>query len=92
MTDAEGILRFESGEYNLILEDGESVENAVLVRNLSAGMLVALPDDRSIRFIQWPAIRSVNVIREELVQENRLCRWSGYTCYSETMNEPIASE
>ena len=90
--NAEGILRFESGQYNLILEDEDPIYNAVLVRNLSAGMLVALPNDRSIRFIQWPEIRSVNVIREELVQENRLCRWTGYTCYSEPMNEPIASE
>ncbi len=92
MIDAEEILRFDEGEYSLILEDGDAINNAVLVRNLSAGMLVALPDERSIRFIQWSAIRSVNVIREELVQENRLCRWTGYTCYSETMNEPIASE
>ncbi len=90
--NAERILRFDEGEYSLILEDGDAINNAVLVRNLSAGILVALPDDRSIRFIQWPEIRSVNVIREELIQENRLCEWTGYTCYSETMNVSHTSE
>ncbi len=50
MHNAEEILRFDSGQYNLILEDEDPIYNAVLVRNLSAGMLVALPDDRSIRY------------------------------------------
>ena len=90
--NAERILRFDEGEYSLILEDGGAINNAVLVRNLSAGILVALPDDKNIRFIQWPEIRSVNVIREELIQENRLCEWIGYTCYSETMNVSHTSE
>ena len=92
MYNAEEILRFDSGQYNLILEEEDPIYNAVLVRNLSAGMLVALPDDRSIRYIQWTDISSVNVIGKEFHQENRLCRWTEYTCFSEAQNVSNDSE
>ena len=80
MIESERILRFDEGEYVVELANGDTIDNAVLVRNLSTGMLVANPNDRSISFIQSSVIRSVRKTEIDPPQYHRLCEWTGLSC------------
>lgn len=77
----EGDYEMDSG-YRIILEDDRAINHVMPVRNMTAGMLVAVPLENRITFLPWGEIQSVDHIVETAGQEgHRLCRWFGAGCF-----------
>ncbi len=75
--DAQKIQNAEKGTYSINLEDIGVIEDVLVVRNLAAGVIIAIPHERRIQFYPWSDIKSVATEVPPKKRESRFCGWLG---------------
>ena len=77
--DAQEIQDAENGAYSINLEEIGVIEDVLVVRNLAAGVIIAIPHERRIQFYPWRAVKSVTTDVPLKKMESSFCGWLGST-------------
>ena len=75
--DAQKIQNAEKGAYSINLEDIGVIEDVLVVRNLAAGVIIAIPHERRIQFYPWGDVKSVTTEVPPKKMESKFCGWLG---------------
>ena len=75
ISDAQYIQEAEHGNYTIELEDSGSIKGVLLVRNLAAGVLVAVPSEGHLRFFPWSDVESMRADIPATRSESVTCEW-----------------
>ena len=73
---AQAVQDAEHGAWSISIRDDDSIENVLLVRNLASGVLIAIPQERNIRFFPWSGVTSLTAKSTSDRKQSRLCKWS----------------
>ena len=73
---AQAVQDAEQGAWSISFREDDSIENVLLVRNLASGVLIAIPQERNIRFFPWSGVTSLTGKTNSDRKQSRLCEWS----------------
>ena len=75
VNDARAIQDVEQGTHSITFRDKGSIKNVLIVRNLAAGVLIAIPHEGSIRYFPWNGVTSLTAEIGSSRKQSRLCEW-----------------
>lgn len=74
--NAQAIQNTERGAHSIAFRDNDAIKNVVVVRNLAAGVLIAIPSEGLVRFFPWSGVTSLTLEVGSGRKQPRVCEWA----------------